>query len=534
MRRHRFGVRAALVITITFALLGGGWAGWQWVRDRVLVPRVGDVLREYVERQRGWRLTYQSISSNLFSHLSLGDLRLELALPPHGGRQLPPVVLAIDRLQIRYSPWGIWRKQIDHWNIQGARVILGATTIRLNVAQTGDHIEITCPMQPIPVEHLLNHYGVPHEFIAEGLLELEGRWAFKSYRSDQFRFSARGTDLRIRWDPALDARVNLALIVSGAGTTPTLHGTVDVTDALWSGTGVHPVGVALGKDEPLLLRWADRFPGTIQVDLKGTELAVQTDHLHAKLKAALQLQKGSGQPTRLVGALHTSSGTYTVKRRTFRIERGTIRFAERTQTSPELHAVLHTRVKRYRIRVAVSGTLGDSQLHISSRPELPREDILALLVFGRRVASLAPEERQALSGRDEATQTLDFLLLGRAELLAARWLGLDEINVNFAPRATTPAQTGGSPIESVELGKYVIPDRVFGSYKLQPPQTPLEAPRHTVGAALQLTDRLSVEGTVTATVQEPQQSTTESTQTSSPPARRVEAEEALIRFRWKF
>jgi hypothetical protein len=348
-------------------------------------------------------------------------------------------------------------------------------------------------------------------------------------------------NVQLHWNAALDARANLALVVSGTGNTPTLEGTVDVTHALWSGSGVHPVGVALGHHEPALFQWADRFPGSIQLTLNGANLDVQTDQLRAKLKAMLQLLKASRQPTRLVGTLYTSSGTYTVKRRTFRIERATIRFAERLKTSPELHAVLHTRVKRYRIRVAVSGTLAESQLHVSSRPELPREDILALLVFGSRAASLDPQQRQALGERDEAAQTLDFLLLGRAELLAAQWLGLDEITVKLAPRSTTPTQPGGSPIESVELGKYVIPDRVFGSYKLQPPQTPLEGPRHTVGAALQLTDRLSVEGTVTAKVQdEATQPTPDAPQTSQPTPtstsgqRRVEAEEALIRFRWKF
>lgn len=538
MRIGRVILRITLAITCTCVLLAGGWIGWQRVRDRVLVPRAGSLLREYVEQHHGWRLTYQSISSDLFSHLSLRDVRLELPLK-EATLSLPPIALAIDHLRARFSPWSLRHRQIDRLNLQGARLLVGKTTIALEVAHSGDRLDIVCPSQSFPVERLVGRYAAPYDVVAEGPLELEGRWSFIGHHSDRFRLSIRGTNLPIRWRSELDARAHLALLISGSGTLPMLQGAVDVTEATWSGTGVHPVGTALGKDEPALFQWADRFPGSIQLDLTGAGLDVRTDHLQAKLTAALKLQKILDQPTRLVGTLRTSNGTYTVKRRTFRIESATIRFAERMKTSPKLHAVLNTRVKRYRIRVAVSGTLADSQLSISSRPELPHDDILALLIFGHRISSLAPEQRQALSERDEATQTLDFLLLGRAELLAARWLGLDEINVNLAPKATTPTQPAGSPIESVEVGKYVIPDRVFGTYKLQPPQTPLESPRHTVGAALQLTDRLSVEGSVTATVQGAQQPALDTSQTSQPlpePSgpRRVQAEEALIRFRWKF
>lgn len=424
------------------------------------------------------------------------------------------------------------RGRIQKLDVQRPRLILGTTEIALETAHAGDMLELRCPMQQIGLDQLVGWLNVPSEFMADGPIELEGRWFFRGFRSHALQLSARGEGLRIRWGPHLDARANLALKLTGPLTSPTLDGMFDVTNAVWSGTSMHPVGTALGKDEPILLRWADQFPGTIQLHLNGANLHVQTDQLQAQLQAALKLLKDNSQPTRLVGILQTSSGTYTVKGLEFHLINGTIRFAERPQTSPELNAILETRIKRYHIRVAVSGTLAESQMRVSSRPELPREDILALLAFGRPAAALTPEERQELSGRDEAAQTLDLLLLGRAELLAARWLGLDEINVNIAPDAVTSTQLGGSPIESVEVGKYVIPERLFGSYKLEPPQTLAETPRHTVGAALQLTENLSLEGAVTATVQEAQEPAADSSVET--PQRRVQAEEAFIRFRWKF
>ncbi|MBI3996945.1 MAG: translocation/assembly module TamB domain-containing protein, partial [Candidatus Omnitrophica bacterium] len=416
------------------------------------------------------------------------------------------------------------QRRIQRLDIQRPRLILGATEIALETAHIGDMLELRCPVQRVGLDELMGWLNVPSEVMVDGPIELEGRWSFRGFRSHQLRLSARGEGLRVRWDPHLNAHANLALTLTEPLASPTLNGVLDVTSAAWSGTGVHPVGTALGKDEPIVLRWADRFPGTIQLHLNGANLRVQTDQLHAQLQAALKLQKDSGQPTRLVGTLQASDGTYTVKGLEFRIVNGTIRFAERPEASPELNAVLETRAKRYHIRVAVSGTLAESQMRVSSRPELPREDILALLAFGRPVAALTHEERRTLSGRDEAAQALDLLLLGRAELLAARWLGLDEINVNVAPSATTSMQAGGSPIESVEVGKYVIPERLFGSYKLEPPQALTEMPRHTVSAALHLTENLSLEGAVTAKVQEAQEPTADSIDA---PQQRLQAEEAF-------
>lgn len=513
-------------------VLGGAWAVWHKIRDRLIIPRLGTHLVSQVERRTGWRLTYQSVTSNLFTELSVTEMRLEPLHPviQHGG-PAAPLVLAADRLHARYSPLSLMRGRLQQLDVQRPRLILGTTEIALETAHTGDMLELRCPAQRIGLDELAGWLNVPSDFAVDGPIELEGRWSFRRFRSYTFQLSARAEGLRIRWDPHLDARTNVALRLIGPLASPTLDGILDVTNAVWSGTGVHPVGTALGKDEPILLRWADQFPGTIQLHLNGANLHVHTEQLHTQLRAALKLQKDRGQATRLVGTLQTSRGTYTAKGLEFRLISGTIRFAERPQTSPELNAVLETRVKRYHIRVAVSGTLPESQMRVSSRPELPREDILALLAFGRPVAALTQEERQALSGRDEAAQTLDLLLLGRAELLAARWLGLDEINVNIAPDAVTSTQLGGSPIESVEVGKYVIPERLFGSYKLEPPQALAEMPRHTVGAALHLTEHVSLEGAVTAKVQEAHEPAADSVDT---PQRRVQTEEAFIRFRWKF
>src|SRR3989338_5542218 len=356
-RMFRLLYRAALAIAVSLLFLSGGWIGWRSLRDRILIPRLGKYLASQAEQRLGWHLTYESISGNLLTTLSLGEVRLE---PPHSviPREL---VLAADRLHARYSPLSLMRGRIKQLDVQRPRLILGTTAIALETAYMGEMLELRCQVQRVGFDELVGWLNVPSDFTVDGPIELEGRWSFRGFRSHTFQLSTRAEGLRIRWDPNLDARANLALNFTGPLASPTLDGILDVTSAVWSGTGVHPVGTALGKDEPVLLRWADRFPGTIQLHLNGANLHVQTDQLQAQLQATLRLQKDSGHPARLVGTLQASGGTYTVKCLEFRVVNGSIRFPERLQTSPELNAVLQTRIKRYHIRVAVSGTLAESQ-----------------------------------------------------------------------------------------------------------------------------------------------------------------------------
>ena len=117
----RFLYRVALAIAVSLLFLSGGWIGWRSVRDRVLIPRLGKYLASQVEQRLGWHLTYRSISGNLLTTLSLGEVQLE---PPHSviSREL---VLAADRLHAHYSPLSLMRGRLKQLDVRRPRLILG-------------------------------------------------------------------------------------------------------------------------------------------------------------------------------------------------------------------------------------------------------------------------------------------------------------------------------------------------------------------------------------------------------------------------
>lgn len=534
MRTDHFAFR--IIGCIVLAVLGSIalWYGIREAKDRYLVPRLGAHVARQVEKHFGWRVNYRSFSSNLVTAVHLEGVSAEpTRAVAFFTESAHPLVMMADRVHVASTPFDAIHGRIRRLEVERCRIRVGTVELALVVSQIGDLTTVGCPPQQVTIEEVAAFVRLPKALSLHGRVGVAGEGLFKAHRPHLMQVRVEGEALHMRWSPELDARVNVRLALTGLADSPALEGTILLQSGTWHGEGTHPIGAVLGAGEPALLQWADRFPGTMRVDLQGTNLDLRTDQLRAKLRAMLRLHKPLDAPARLVGVLQALEGTYTVRGREFRLVSGAIDFSDRAGAIPRLNALLETHVKRYRIRIAVSGTLGESQLHLSSRPELPRREIMALLAFGRPVVSLTQDELQELANRDEAAQFLDFLLLGRAELIAARWLGLDEINVKLSPSAAA-AQPAVSPVESVEVGKYAIPDRLFGSYKLEPPRTPTDTAKHTVGAEYQLTDRLSVEGTVKAKLVE--EDRTQETQLVEPQGakRRVEAEEAFIRFRWKF
>jgi hypothetical protein len=530
--------RAFLIVTILTLSAAGLWFGWGRIKERYLLPWVGGYLAHQVEQRSGWHLSYRGITGNLLTELHLVGVRLTPKQRP-AWLVDPDAELALlaDAVHAHYRPRALVRGLVEYVWVEDARIQLGKLQMGLSVVQTGDVVAVSWPAQQVSLDALRPLLAMPERVTIEGDVRIGGEWLLKGYRPHLMQVRLQGEDLRLRWVPKLDARFDLDLELNGPSPAPSLAGRIDLTKGRWSGVGGKSFGSAMAGDSPAFLKWAAPFPGLLMVHLDGQNFWVHTEKLHAKFGGDVMLRKTLDEPPRLVGQVAATEGNYNVRRRRFTLRHGMLTFPDRVATAPRLDAELETRVKRYRIRAGVYGTLRESHLQLTSQPPLTHEEILALMVFGRRIDRLSREEREQLAQQDAGTQALDLLFLGQAELLAARMLGLDEINVSVAPY--TAIGTATSPIESVEIGKYVIPDRLFGSYQLEPGLTPSDPYKHTVGAEYEVTDTLSVEATLKAAVKDTTTASTQTVdatqpQTSGSTSRRLEPEEALIRFRWKF
>ncbi len=539
--------RRVLVIVLLVALSTvAAWAAWHRFKERYLIPWLGVQLTRTIEHHTGWRLSYGSITSRLLSEADLYAVRLQ---PSSGATWVGPhaaqIMMTADHLHMAYTPLDLLQRRIRRMDVEGSSLVLGKTRVAFSVAHTDGVTAVSCPPQRLALEELRRLFEVPERVGLQGTVRVSAEFLAKQFRPELVHIAVQGQDLSVGWGAAFNAKADIDLVLSGPPSAPMLRGRVDVRRGRWIGLGQLPIGTALGGGgRPLYLRIAERYPGPVSLRVRGSNLAVQTDQLRVRAAGNLALEKGADGPAQLVGVIHAVDGSYTVRNLRFRILDGTITFLDEPEPGPRLTAMLETRVKRYRIRAGMSGTVRDSRLRLTSQPELPRQDILALLIFGRPLSRLSQDERERLSQQDMDAQTLDLLFLGRAETFAARWLGLDEINVTVTPEALRergPSRAGMSPgeapgpspfpIESVEVGKYVIPDRLFGSYQLEPGQALGQPSNHTLGAEYELSGTVSVGATVKGGMEEEQPLPVDP---QVEPKRRLAAEEAFIRFRWKF
>ncbi len=493
---------------------------WQGLKERYVIPWLGSYLSGQVERRFGWRLSYRGISGNLFTELHLHGVQLE---PVGNHRQtnapaaasLPELAILADLVDATYTPLDLLRGRVRRIDAAQCRAVIGGSTLVFSISGTGPLTTISCPAQRLGLADLMPIAATPDRCRVEGDAQIEGEMLLKEYRPHLMQLRMHGENVRITWGNVFRARIDVRLTLTGAVAAPVLEGMITADDGAWSGIGTLPLGSALGSGDPILLAWANRSPGAIRLQLHGDRFRIHTDQLRARLRALLALTKEPGEPARLTGTLQTLDGSYSVRDRRFAIVTGYVTFPDDTGAAPRLDALLETRVKRYHVRAAVQGTLRDSRLRLSAEPELSREEIVALLLFEKRLDALTGEEEQRLATRDLTSHALDLLFLGGVEAIAEQRLGIDEINVRLSPETATGS--GAAPIESVEVGKY-FGDRLFGSYQVAPARAPAEAAKHTVGVEYEVTDKVTVGA--------------EHTQSDDPVTPRNE--KAFFRFRWKF
>ena len=182
--------------------------------------------------------------------------------------------------------------------------------------------------------------------------------------------------------------------------------------------------------------------------LVGPETAVE-------IQGSLLVDKKVNEPFVIGGSAQAVRGFVTYKGRKFEIERGRITFTGADGINPLLDVVGRHDVSDYAITLHVEGDSRRPQLTFSSTPDLPEEDILSLLAFGKTIDRLSGSEQTALSAQGAAIA--GNILSGILEKRVGNTLGLDTLEVDVGDELGTG---------SVRGGRYVTQD-LFLSYERQ-------------------------------------------------------------------
>lgn len=180
------------------------------------------------------------------------------------------------------------------------------------------------------------------------------------------------------------------------------------------------------------------------------EIFISGRGLQSEWRGQLEVSGTSADPA-VGGTVETVSGRLDFAGRQFQISRGRLLFSPSGGLAPDLDIEAQSDVDTdqgdVQAIVTISGPAADPSINISSRPELPQEDVMALILFGKQ-----PSQLTALESLRIATAVAQLSgngVFGGASAGLAQTFGLDALS--FAQDAAT----GGG---MVSVGKYVSDD----------------------------------------------------------------------------
>lgn len=164
---------------------------------------------------------------------------------------------------------------------------------------------------------------------------------------------------------------------------------------------------------------------------------------------------GTGDNMVIKGKLNLVRGQVAALGKTFRLDEGSFTFPGTPANDPNLRIVAHRKTDDLDVTITVSGPLSNPKLALSSVPELPEDEIVSRVLFGKSTGQLsAVEAAQLAASVAELTGQSGGAsgILGRIRST----LGVDVLRVEST-------ESGDSTSPEVAAGKYLTDDVYIGA-----------------------------------------------------------------------
>ena len=254
--------------------------------------------------------------------------------------------------------------------------------------------------------------------------------------------------------------------VSGPLTAPQITGRLNVDrgriqlDALQLPSSITTLPLVEGPKEAILAarkqavtreqKKRSNILGNLDITLGVNKFFVTGYGFDSEWKAGMRMQCPLARPG-ITGQVEAVRGSLDLLNKRFTLNEGTVKFAG--GLDPLINVQMTTVVNAIETSVVVSGTAAKLNLHLTSNPSMPRNDILAYMLFGKPANELSQFELLRLGAT--AASFAAFGTTGGSGIanLARQITGLDVLNFS---------QNDGSA--QLELGSYVM-DKVYVGVK---------------------------------------------------------------------
>ena len=164
------------------------------------------------------------------------------------------------------------------------------------------------------------------------------------------------------------------------------------------------------------------------------------------------------------GQLSAAKGSLDILGKNFKLARGAVTFGGGDVSNPLLDIMLTNQTPALSANISIVGTVRKMQLVLSSDPEMPRDEILAQILFGKSASELGRLENLRLAAAVAQLAGFGTGNGGGGVLDSARQaLGVDVLRFNSSG-AGQQGQNGENMAagSSVEMGKYLTEDIYVG------------------------------------------------------------------------
>lgn len=199
------------------------------------------------------------------------------------------------------------------------------------------------------------------------------------------------------------AEISLDITANGPVTAPRIAGVIGIDRAEIRLVAATPPGVAdLG---PVRIKGEEPEPddggagGAIALDIKveaPDDIFVRGRGLDSEWMLDLSVT-GTAAAPKIDGAVEKRRGRLTFLGAPLELERGEVRFFNRTPPDPQIDVLLERENDGVTGGIAVTGAASAPEINFVSRPALPEDEVLPRILFGQSQQSLSPTQALSLA-----------------------------------------------------------------------------------------------------------------------------------------
>lgn len=198
------------------------------------------------------------------------------------------------------------------------------------------------------------------------------------------------------------------------------------------------------KEPPIATRPVRRRDLKMDVSLSSIgHIFVEGRGLSSEWRGNIDV-KGTVNTPVITGQLSVVRGHVNFLGKRFKLNRGAISFTGATPPSPQIDVLGESHEKNITARIELTGPLNRPAVKLGSDPELPQDEVLSRLLFGRSSTNITPYQAIQLAS---AVNTLSggggFDLLGQTRKI----LGVDQLEIK--------SPEGDKDETTVSVGKYL-------------------------------------------------------------------------------